>query len=359
MIIKVLIVDDEVLVRKGISMGLDWTSMGFQEVYEAKNGQQALELAKTHQPQLVITDIKMPKMDGHELIDALKVYSPDSVVIVLSCLNDMDSVRKAMGFGGAIDYIPKLSMSTDNLKQIILRAKEKMVIKEEIVQKESVAEYLFTPAMEEEIKCGLSERNKEKVTGVIHKLFEALEDMDIALEQFVERHELLSVIASFVKEQGGNIKEVRLQGNNIYKYCNQATHLYDLKGRLLLVVDMVLDYLDEYHIKRYSKDMSKAIDYINTHYKEAIMLKDLSVYIGMSDTYLSRLFKKEMGVNFSDYLNEIRIRQAKKVLISCPDMPLYNVADSVGYNSESYFSRIFKKVAGLTPNTYRNQILKG
>jgi two-component system, response regulator YesN len=119
---KALIVDDEILVRKGISMGIDWDKMGFSVVKEANNGVEALDIAKDSKPDLILTDIRMPKMDGLELIKQLKVYCPDSVIIVLTCLNDSQYVREAMQFGGALDYVLKLSLSTEELEKTIKKA---------------------------------------------------------------------------------------------------------------------------------------------------------------------------------------------------------------------------------------------
>ena len=66
--LKVLIVDDEAVVRRGIVLGIDWASLGCAVVGEAANGEQALAVAEDCQPTLIITDLKMPKMDGLEMV---------------------------------------------------------------------------------------------------------------------------------------------------------------------------------------------------------------------------------------------------------------------------------------------------
>ncbi|NLM75867.1 MAG: response regulator [Clostridiaceae bacterium] len=69
---KILIVDDEVLARVGITALISWEEHGFTIVGEAENGKKALEMARKYQPDIIITDIRMPVMDGIELIKALK-----------------------------------------------------------------------------------------------------------------------------------------------------------------------------------------------------------------------------------------------------------------------------------------------
>lgn len=87
--LKVLIVDDELLMRKGIQSLIDWGKEGFEICGEAKDGGEALELIRKTQPDLVFTDIVMPQMGGLQLIkEALKKF-PDTRFVVLSCHNDL------------------------------------------------------------------------------------------------------------------------------------------------------------------------------------------------------------------------------------------------------------------------------
>lgn len=353
---KVLIVDDEVLVRKGIAMGIEWGDLGFNDVFEAKNGEVALAKAKAYQPELVITDIKMPKMDGHELIEALKVHSPHSVIIVLSCLNDMDSVRKAMGFGGAVDYIPKLSLSTEDLKDIILRCKEQMVItpyKEKITELPNNPENYIEKDFEESFRRAFRELDLEKSCDILKDLFRKLDKKQVTIDEFMEWRDILAIMNRALKERRGSLKEICIRGKNVYDYCNEACHIHDLKKRLLAVIEAVFHHIRRNRLQAYSDEMEKAIHYIQKHYKSPIKLTEISEYIGMSDTYLSKLFKKEMGINFSDYINEVRINKAKALMRQDASMPIYIIAEEVGYNSESYFSRTFKKLTGRSPNAYK------
>ncbi|NLY91957.1 MAG: response regulator [Firmicutes bacterium] len=97
--VKVMIVDDEALVRIGLKSMVDWEIHGFQLVGEANNGQRALDLFRESKPDLVITDLKMPVMDGLELIRHLKELDAKCRIIVLSSYDDFVLVKEAMKLG--------------------------------------------------------------------------------------------------------------------------------------------------------------------------------------------------------------------------------------------------------------------
>ncbi|MFK4997272.1 response regulator [Bacillus sp. N9] len=107
---KVLIVDDEQLIRQGIKHYVNWEQEGFQIVGEAANGKEALEIIKQTDPHIVITDIVMPVIDGEELTRIIKKDYPHIQVIILSSYSDFDYVRSTFQ-SGVSDYIlkPKLN----------------------------------------------------------------------------------------------------------------------------------------------------------------------------------------------------------------------------------------------------------
>ncbi len=111
---KVLIVDDELLARVGIKSLLPWNELGY-ELYESENGEKALALAMEIQPDIIITDMKMPVMNGVELIRKAKEVHLRSKFIVLSAFDDFDLVKESMKLG-AEDYMRKLELEADTLQ---------------------------------------------------------------------------------------------------------------------------------------------------------------------------------------------------------------------------------------------------
>lgn len=122
---KVLIVDDEFLVRQGIKHHMNWEAEGFQIVGEASNGEEGLEQVRLLQPDIVITDIVMPVMDGETFVRTLKASHPQIEVIVLSSFSEFEYVRSTLQ-NGAADYILKPKLDTNELLQVLQRTAGKI-----------------------------------------------------------------------------------------------------------------------------------------------------------------------------------------------------------------------------------------
>ncbi|WP_143536112.1 response regulator, partial [Saccharibacillus sp. O23] len=115
---KILIVDDEVLVRQGIKHYLDWESYGFRIVGEASNGREGLEAIERLRPHIVLTDIVMPIMEGEEFTRLIKKRYPAIEVVVLSSYGEFDYVRSTFQSGVA-DYILKPKLETQELLRVL------------------------------------------------------------------------------------------------------------------------------------------------------------------------------------------------------------------------------------------------
>ena len=94
--LKVLIVDDEAVVRRGIVLGMDWASMDCVVVGEAANGEEGLAAAERYNPSLIITDVRMPRMDGIEMMRRLRERDCTAHFIVLTAYDEFDYARSAL-----------------------------------------------------------------------------------------------------------------------------------------------------------------------------------------------------------------------------------------------------------------------
>ena len=115
---KVLIVDDEMLIRQGIINYIEWEKEGFQIVGEASNGKEAMQMIEKFSPHIVITDIVMPIMDGIDLVREGKKAFPEIEIIVLSSFENFDYVRSTFQ-NGVADYILKPKLNGDELLRIL------------------------------------------------------------------------------------------------------------------------------------------------------------------------------------------------------------------------------------------------
>ena len=131
--------------------------------------------------------------------------------------------------------------------------------------------------------------------------------------------------------------------------CSNADELNTILGE---AARSVTSKANIYNNKSIKLIMRKAAEYMQAHYHEQVTLNEVAEHTFVSTYYISRMFKREMGKNFVDFLNEIRMEKAKEMLKDVR-FKTYEVAEKVGICDAHYFSRLFKKYAGITPTEFR------
>lgn len=111
------------------------------------------------------------------------------------------------------------------------------------------------------------------------------------------------------------------------------------------------------HLTSSHKSVQAMIDYTENHYREDISIQDLAEYCSINANYASQLFKHETGTSFISYLTALRMEHAEWLLSHTAD-PVFQIAAAVGYSDYFYFARVFKKVKGYTPTSYRKSVKK-
>lgn len=103
---KLLIVDDEKLTRNGLKSSIDWSSLQISELYEAENGIEGIRLASQHHPEIILTDVRMPQMDGIQMAKKIRDILPDTIVIFMSGYSDKEYLKAAIQLN-AVNYVEK------------------------------------------------------------------------------------------------------------------------------------------------------------------------------------------------------------------------------------------------------------
>ncbi|MGE5613002.1 MAG: PocR ligand-binding domain-containing protein [Bacillota bacterium] len=166
--------------------------------------------------------------------------------------------------------------------------------------------------------------------------------------------ELIVLLSRAALEGGADVEQIF--GLN-YKYLSQIHDFetvdeltYWLSGILNRFTDCVFNLTNVKHIDV----IYKAIDYIKRNYMKKITLEDVANHVQLSTSYFCSIFKAEMKCSFNAYLNKIRIEMSKK-LLEDHTIPLVDVAYLVGYEDQSYFSKVFKSRTGISPGKYRER----
>ena len=392
---KVMIVDDEMLARKMLRESIVWEEYGYTVISEAQNGKEALEKIKELSPDVIFVDIKMPVMDGLEMLRQMNALQTDSKAVLLTCYEDFSYVRDAMRYG-AVDYLTKHTFEPEDLISLLDKI-EKQIRKEKAHQesfnilKDDVLNKVMESSLTREdirryVEIGIlpvsnprylmvcfklqKDLNNEKCRIFENKLKEVLREridgkvITDAYTSTVREKEIYSILLCqeecSVSEIKQNIREgitslhstmpdkdIRWLTGITYHIFN---HWSDLPGALKEVRDIVRvegEYLE------CSPKIIMAIEYIRENYHKPITLEEVADYVGISRVYLSQTFKKETNKNIWDYLAQYRLSKAKELLLTS-NLKIYAIAELCGFGSPQYFNKIFKRLTGFSPYQFKD-----
>ncbi|KQX62650.1 response regulator transcription factor [Paenibacillus sp. Root444D2] len=396
---KVIIADDEPKIRKGLRQNIDWSFLDMEVVGEAEDGMEALEISEAVRPDVLLVDICMPLMSGLAFVEKLQSFLPDALIILVTGHDEFVYAQQALKLG-VFDYLLK-PVSKEQLNTVLMAAKERLTEKKYMdwaaqqvtkhlpfVKERFMNDWIGGHLTEIEVKeqLGFLQVPLEASFGMI--LVKAIDNM-----QFQEKSEewdrllllfaVQNVVEDIVREWGcstvfrdrkDNIMAiVPFDGKNSYgdisatitaaveRYVKTTVVVY-YKAEISGVREVPLAY--EQLIQEAVKESSAtpivmlAQKYIRDHYvREDLTLQEAADAIKISAAYLSRLLRQEIGVSFIDFLTQIRIKQAIRMLHD-PTLKIYEIAEQVGYSSQHYFSTAFKKVLGVSPIEYRKGGIK-
>ncbi|MEG0713002.1 MAG: PocR ligand-binding domain-containing protein [Niameybacter sp.] len=216
--------------------------------------------------------------------------------------------------------------------------------------------YTFTYSMEKEklliasIKDCDMEKARELLNSILGDLFVITgSDLEMIRTRVLE---LMVLLSRGAVEGGVSTSEIfGLNGQYIREILEMNT-VDELYFRLNQMLIRFVESVFIFRGMKHRQSIHEAVTYINKNYMNKITLEEVASFIYVSPTYFSKIFKEEIGVNFAIYLNGKRIEVAKK-LLKDKEITLIDIAYLVGFEDQSYFSRVFKKYAGVSPKRYR------
>ncbi|WP_239619110.1 response regulator [Cohnella mopanensis] len=531
--IKLMLVDDEPIIRKGIRTSIEWDKVGIEIVGEASNGADAIEKAMQLKPHIVITDIRMPIMDGLALSGQLKNQLPGTKIVILSGYEDFEYAREALSLGvteyllkpvGAEELISLITVLKDEVIEketqknirlsydlainensphiksnfiikilkggfpdapsILERAKilnlnltdseyivfaididdsintiedrymanknllhfSVMNIAEEIllskasglvcysdsehliglINAKNVTEtfmnsifadiqYWINKYLRLSVSIGIGEMNNrimdinnsysEAYAALRHKIYKGkssiihysevkdsqlsmstlypseeekailhnlktlntdglYETINMIFSKFRSSHmaaesirnicsRLIVISISSIEEMGINIQSSLSADFNPYTEAGKFEILDDLQQWVISIFDIIIAHLQDNKTLKFKSIISLALKYIEENYQKDLSLSDIASIVYVTPNYLSRIFKEEVGINFTGWLNQFRVEKAKDLLKDA-GAKTYSVANQVGYKDYKYFSHVFKKYTGYSPSEYKD-----
>lgn len=348
--VKVVIVDDEKMIREGLTRTIPWNDMGVEVVGTAGNGQMALEIIREKKPHIVLTDIRMPKMDGLQLLQRVREENSKIKVVMLSGYDDFSYAQQAIKYG-ASDYLLK-PINAEDLQKLI-----KKLVK---TFEEEIFEDLSYIKIKKDIEAELGQYitairlgNRDTAFSLLNKLSDKLTNQLLANDQFYKLYmEIINSVLQTLDEDGFKLtEELREEYLKSFIELFNSADGEELVKWLYRFTDKVAGYVENNKGDSYSFVIKKALEYIEQHYKEELSAQKVAEAVYLSPNYFSHIFKKIRKESFTDYLNKIRVEKAK-MLLTTNLYKVYEVSDMVGYSDYKYFSSVFKKLVGVSPTQY-------
>lgn len=226
-----------------------------------------------------------------------------------------------------------------------------VVITEKMVQSFEEKPYQYPTQLEGRVRVSVCQGSEQSLKKDAETFMDYVRHMGCNPRYYRKAYtKLLACIENVCGEV--NPESARqIQGRDLIKTVSDAVTIGALEKSLLKAIEIVLSTRDRREdIRNYT--IRRAINFIREHYMENISLELLADHLEITPEYLSTLFNKEMGLNFTTFLKQFRISHAKR-LLKGSDKKIYEIANEVGYNDPKYFNRVFKEEVGVSPGDYR------
>ncbi|KEI03601.1 helix-turn-helix domain-containing protein [Clostridium botulinum] len=339
---KLLVINDNDLEVQAIKIILQLLKNDIKVVAVAKRGEEGIKLHDKLQPDIIILGDDIP---GISTLKAIKENEKDKIVIIIKgCSNSYFNKEKSESNWDYYLLRPIEEEELINTLQqciIKLRTNKNKIKENEFLLLETIIsgeEKECEKLLQELIKSYMLISNdnidilKEKVIGLVRSIVKVSRNIKIQIEQ--EKY-----IASIEGKE--NLDEIKQAVNTLLiKIFNQN------QGR------SITEKLTKGKI--INKNLKPLFEYIEKNYRDKITLEAAANMCNLNKYYFSKLFKKNTSIKFVDYITLYKIERAKEILKNT-DECIINIAIELGYDESGYFSKVFKKIVGVTPSTYRNK----
>lgn len=153
---------------------------------------------------------------------------------------------------------------------------------------------------------------------------------------------------------GADINQIFGQYKNLFSAIDGFGTLEELSYFLTSVFYRFVGYVFDFSKFEHTDIMQKVVNFVRDNYKNRITLEDAAAFVGLSRNYLSGIIKEELGMPFSDYVHSVRVEKSKELLPN-PALGLAEIADLVGYSDQSYYTKAFTRITGVSPGKYRKK----
>lgn len=359
---KVILADDRDISLRQIKRMKLWNGeTDFYIAAEAHNGQDALDILRNEKMDLLITDIKMPKVDGIELLREVSENGLCSCVVLLSDYEDFIYAKQGIQYG-AFDYLRKPA-EYDDLKNLLERVKQLLLKK----RHDSELVRSLEEKLEEKIDDHFPSAELEQLVEVFR-----LKSADAAIINTRFTDAVFSVFGSDLIKTGTALKramaeliqQLRLNYSWLDKFIDTSIYKgIDFTGMggtgaaISAFCEAVEALFKEISALEYGSSIEQIENRICRHVLEMVdsevSIEGISKLFYMNRKYLSEAFRQKTGELLIEYITRVKMKRAARILDQSGKKS-YEISLLLGYKDTEYFSRTFKKYMGVSPSEYRN-----
>lgn len=341
---NVLIADDDRFVLKGLSTVIKWEEMGARVIATVTNGEEAIKVINNNNVDLLISDIKMPIMDGLALAKYISDNKLNIIVVLFTAYGEFEYAQRAMDYNVREYLLKPIDMDTlDKIKELVRRE----IIKKQ--QRIDIKNRIHSVEFEKEIE----EAVKENDSGSIKNILEIdVRDMDIALVK-----DYYVVVTEYVFR---NVKNIAVPNTreDIIEEIFSSNDSETIKKYVSKAIRKLIELMN---IDK-NKNIDNLLEYIKDYIDNAYSDPELNVgwitnKFGLDLSYFSTVFKEKYNITPKRYIFSKKMEEACRLLCET-DLKAYEIGNSVGYSDSQHFANIFKKEYGMTPIEYRKKYSK-
>lgn len=353
---KLIIADDEALIRAGLYYRNDWNAMGYEVIAMLEDGGDVLKLLEEQRADVLLTDICMYQVTGLQAANIIREKYPWMKVVLLSGYKEFEYAKEAMHCG-VYEYLLK-PIDYNRLREVFMKIKEELDAiqhEEQLLHSFGEKEYDQVIDLTRLVAGSVLGEGEEtwlayaRLKPMMHNAPPQVREIVVRrlLEQLQSKLYLKDAALAADFEQ--KLKEMNFSAETENGVSRSLSILLSQLNDNLVTKNLIAAP------KKVTDDsISKACNWICNHLGEDFTYQDVAEFVHLSPRHFRRRFSSEMGETFTNYVLRVRMEGAMRLLEEGEIAP-EDVSQAVGYRDDKYFQQLFKKYAGCTVREYQRK----
>jgi len=362
---KAVIIDDEPWTREVIKSLGQWKELGIEVIGEASDGEYGRELISHLSPDIILTDVRMPHINGIDLVAMLRKEGNTSKVIVISGYDDFEYIHSVIKLN-VIDYLLK-PIKPEDLNEQLGRAVA-MLQKEKLIRSgESMDGFLNAPwaseyfALRNHACESLRANNSQDILLAFEKMERLLSGKmqpEISKGMMIGLYYgLMEKLQKYISESGYSEEDLFTKDETSFVFSVE-TRISAMLQNMSTIYCHAASRVSKLIHERNRLDIRKVETYVRNRFSDSggVTLEETAARFFVTKEYLSKIFKQSVGEGFSDYIASLRMGKAKELILR--GVALKDVGSMTGYLDQAHFYKSFKRFYGITPGEMQKSLKK-